>query len=134
MIGLDTNVLIRYITQDDKDQAEIAGDIIEQNCTIYEPGYINQIVICEIVWVLRRAYGYEKKIVIRVIQKILQTSEMVVENSENVLKALDAYKNGKADYSDYLIAFSNGTAGCKYTITFDKRAANFKLFKGLSSL
>ena len=91
MIGLDSNVLIRYITQDDKDQAEIAGAIIE-------PGYINQIVICEIVWVLRRAYGYEKKIVIRVIQRILQTSEMVVENSENVRKALDAYKNGKADY------------------------------------
>jgi predicted nucleic-acid-binding protein len=129
MIGIDTNILIRYITQDDEIQSELATKFIEKNCTGSKPGYINQIVICEIIWVLRRAYGYDKKIVIQVVEKLLRSSEIVVENSPNIWKALNEYENGNADFSDYLIALSNNNAGCDFTITFDKKASGNKLFK-----
>ncbi len=132
MIGLDTNILVRYITQDDKNQAELATKFIEKNCTGTKPGFINQIVICEIIWVLCRAYGYDKKLVIRIIEKLLQSSEIVVENSSIIWKALKEYENGNADFSDYLIARSNIKSGCNYTVTFDKKASGNKVFKILS--
>lgn len=132
MIGLDTNILVRYITQDDQNQAELATKFIEKNCTGTKPGFINQIVICEIIWILCRAYGYDKKLVIRIIGKLLQSSEIVVENSPIIWKALKEYENGNADFSDYLIALSNIKSGCDYTVTFDKKASGNKLFKILS--
>ena len=61
MIGLDTNVLVRYITQDDSRQSEVANHLIETRCSRSNPGHIGQIVLCELVWVLRRAYGYDKQ-------------------------------------------------------------------------
>ncbi len=134
MIGLDTNILIRYITQDDKTQAKIASAFIEKNCTIDAPGYISQIVVCEIVWVLKRAYGYDKKIVIDVIERLLKTGELIVENSENIRMALRVYQTGKADFSDYLLAISNSEVGCEYTVTFDKNASDSGLFRILSNL
>ena len=133
MIGIDTNVLIRYITQDDEVQAKIASDYIESNCTLNNPGYINQIVLCEIIWVLKRAYRYNKQIIIDIIRQLLQTGELMVDNSENVWLALEAYEEGSADFSDYLIALSNKNAGCEKTITFDKNAAYFSLFDQINS-
>ncbi|MEJ2544225.1 MAG: type II toxin-antitoxin system VapC family toxin [Calditrichaceae bacterium] len=132
MIGIDTNILIRYITQDDEIQSELATKFIEKNCTVTKPGYVNQIVICEIIWILRRAYVYDKKLVIQVVEKLLRSSEIVVENSPNIWKALNEYENGNADFSDYLIALSNNNSGCDFTITFDKKASGNKLFKILS--
>ena len=128
MIGLDTNILIRYITQDDKIQAKQASNFIEENCTANKPGFINQIVLCEINWVLKHAYGYKKEIRIEVLDKLLQTRELIVENSENAILALSYYKTGSADFSDYLIAVSNSELGCTYSVTFDKKAADINLF------
>jgi len=131
MIGLDTNMLIRYITQDDDEQSGKAVNFLEQKCTIEDPGYINLIVLCEMVWVLKRAYGYEKRIIIDVLEKLIQTGQLVVEKSELVWEAIEAYKTGLADFSDYLIAISNKSAGCQYTTTFDHRAGAFNLFRKL---
>jgi predicted nucleic-acid-binding protein len=128
MIGLDTNILIRYITQDDKLQSKKASTFIEENCTEDNPGYINQIVLCEINWVLKHAYRYEKELIISVLDRLLQTRELIVENSENARSALGFYKTGKADFSDYLIATLNHESGCADTATFDKKAGEFKLF------
>jgi len=131
MIGLDTNVVIRYITQDDPQQSAEAEKFIEQNCTVEEPGYINYMVLCEMVWVLKGAYGYDKNIIIGVLENLIQTAEIMVENSEVVWMALEAFKTGPADFSDYLIACFNKQAGCHYTATFDQDAGEFNLFRKL---
>lgn len=120
MVGLDTNVIIRYITQDDPDQSKIATAFIEQYCTVDNPGYINQIVLCEIVWVLKGAYRYDKKVIIEVLHKLQMAREIIVENADNVRKATEAYTSGNADFSDYLIALSNHQQGCSHTVSFDK--------------
>jgi predicted nucleic-acid-binding protein len=130
MIGIDTNVLIRYIVQDEPEQSKIAAGFIENQCTSPSPGYISQIVLCEIVWVLKRAYKYDKEIIVDVINQILLTKEFKVENSQNAWLALKEFKTGKADFADHLLGISNNKAGCNYTITLDKTASlssNFKL-------
>jgi len=121
VIGLDTNVLVRYITQDDRDQAAQATRLIETRCTAAAPGRVAHIVLCELVWVLRRAYGYSKPQVVEVLNQILVTAELDVENEGIAFQALDAYREETADFSDYLLALSNRAAGCETTYTFDTR-------------
>lgn len=132
MIGLDTNVLVRYIVQDDEEQSRLASTVLEKECSEKNPGYINIIVICELVWVLERAYGYEKKLIAGVLEQILATENLEVESSELVWKALRDYKTGQANFSDHLIAHLNDNAETRMTYTFDKKAAKNKLFKLLS--
>lgn len=129
MIGIDINVLIRYIVQDDPEQSALATHFLEKSINAVSPGYISQIVICEIVWVLKRAYRYEKSVIIQVIRQILNASELIVENSESVWQALKDFELGDADFSDYLIAQCNRYHGCDYTITFDKQAVQHPLVK-----
>lgn len=124
MIGLDTNVVVRYITQDDPDQSNLAGDFIEKYCTRSNPGFVNLIVCCEIVWVLKRAYGYDKTTILAVMKQILQTAELHIENADLVWKALSEFESGNADFSDYLISSINRNNDCSYTVTFDKKAAS----------
>jgi predicted nucleic-acid-binding protein len=130
MIGIDTNVLIRYIVQDDPLQSKLAVTFMEKNCTKSNPGFVNLIVCCEIVWVLHRAYNYNKDTIIRVMKQILLTSELYVEDAETVRKSLHDFENGNADFSDYIISHINSE--CEYTVTFDKNAAKIPLCKLLS--
>ena len=132
MIGVDTNVLVRYIVQDDIEQSKIASRFIEGQISSSKPGFINQIVLCELVWVLKRAYHYEKTIILNVIEKILQTKEFVIDNADIVWIALREYREGKADFSDYLIASYNKHSDCTHTVTFDRIASNAKFIKILS--
>jgi len=123
MIGLDTNVLVRYITHDDADQAAIANCLIESACTKRRPGRVCQIVLYELVWVLSRAYGYEKAQVVPVIDQILMSAELDVESEPLAREALAAWREATADYSDYLILLANRAAGCELTYSFDRRLA-----------
>ncbi len=123
MIGLDTNVLVRYITQDDARQAARAARVMEARCTTESPGWINAVVTCELVWVLEGAYGYSRATVARVLRQILGTAELLVESPQLVWVALRAYEKSGADFADYLIGAGNREAGCEATFTFDKRAA-----------
>lgn len=132
MIGMDTNVLVRYIVQDDVEQSKIATRFIEKRISLSNPGFINQIVLCEFVWVLKRAYGYEKTIIFKVLEKILQTKEFVVDNADIVWIALREYQKGEADFSDYLIASYNQYSDCTHTVTFNQIASKAKYFKLLS--
>lgn len=123
MIGLDTNVLVRYVVQDDTTQAEAAGRLLEGQCTRESPGLVNGIVLAEMVRVLRRAYGYEKDLVVTVLRQILQTAELTVEDPAVAWAALSDFETGGADFADCLIAHGNHAAGCNATYTFDKKAA-----------
>jgi predicted nucleic-acid-binding protein len=123
MIGLDTNVLVRYLTQDDPEQSARANDLIDTHCTREDPGRISLIVLCELVWVLRRAYGYRKPLVIKVLEDIFAAGELDVEDSHVAASALAAYKKGPADFADYAVVFSNRAAGCGLTYSFDHKLA-----------
>ncbi len=123
MIGLDTNVLIRYLTQDDPDPAERAGRIIETHCTRDEPCLVSLVVLCELVWVLRGAYGYEKKQVIKVLEQLLATSELSIEAEYTARSSLAAYRRGTADFADYVIVFSSRARGGEITYSFDPKLA-----------
>lgn len=124
MIGLDTNVLVRYIVQDDTDQAAHAGDLIEQRCTVTSPGWISSIVIRGLVWVFEGAYDYSRDVIASVLRQILVTAELSVDSPQLCWIALRAYEHSGADFADYLIGAGNREAGCETTFTFDKRAAH----------
>ncbi|WP_425153795.1 PIN domain-containing protein [Candidatus Palauibacter sp.] len=128
MIGLDTNLLVRFITGDDPELAAVAARLIRGRCTAESPGYVGVPVLVELVWVLRRGYRYDKAAVIQVIRKLLGAAELVVESTEVVQLALRDYESGKADFADYLIGRANRAHGCVRTYTFDRRAARSSLF------
>jgi predicted nucleic-acid-binding protein len=123
MIGLDTNVLVRYVVQDDADQSARATELIETHCRADNPGWIDSIVLCELVWVLESAYGYEREIVASVLRQLLGTADIVVENPTQAWSALRAYESGPADFADYLVGLRNHGNGCESTYTFDRRAS-----------
>jgi len=123
VIGLDTNILVRYVTQDDARQSKIANRLIETRCSRSNPGRVSQIVLCELTWVLSRAYGYDKQQLIGLLEQLLITAELDVENESLARDALTAWRDGTADYSDYLIARSNQASGCDTTYSFDRKLA-----------
>lgn len=123
MIGLDTNVLVRYIVQDDAQQGARAANLIEARCTAEEPGRVDAIVMCELVWVLEGGYRYSREVVAAVLRQLLGTAELSVEAPHLAWAAVRAYERDNADFADYLIGARNKEAGCLATFTFDKRAS-----------
>lgn len=123
MIGLDTSVLVRYLTQDDPEQGAAAALLIESRCTRDAPGYVALTVLCELVWVLRKAYGYDRALIGSVLEKILISAELDVEGEDVVWCAVQAYRDGPADFADYVIVHGNRRAGCEITYTFDQKLA-----------
>ena len=125
MIGLDTNVLVRYLTKDDERQWEQAVEIVEGG----EECFIANIVICELIWVLRgKPYHFSKQEVSNTIETMLQCGVFEWESRSLVYQALQHFKQGKADFSDYLIGAVARNAGCSKIITFDKKLTNEKGF------
>jgi predicted nucleic-acid-binding protein len=129
VIGLDTNVLIRYIVRDDPGQARAATRLVESECTPENPGLINPVVLCELVWVLTRGYGYDRLTAARVIRRLLSVQELRVSGAESAWRALRRFEQGKADFADYLIGISNQEGKASVTYTFDRRAAESDLFR-----
>ncbi len=123
MIGLDTNVLLRYIVRDDAAQAKAAGRLIEERCSKEQPGHVSQVVLAELAWVLGRGYGYAKAEVVKVLGAILTSAELKVQEAALAWAALRAFQTGQADFADYLIGAENASCGCETTCTFDRRAA-----------
>lgn len=100
MIGLDTNILVRYLTRDDEQQWQQAVLVIQHN----QPCFVTNIVLCEVVWVLRGAtYGFRKAEIINTLKAMLHSAAFEFESRSTVDQALQRYKKGKADFSDYLI-------------------------------
>lgn len=127
MIGLDTNVLVRYIVQDDPVQAAAATTLIESRCTEESPGFVSQLVLAEIFWVLARGYGYPKPLLVQVFNKLMGAAELEIEDLTNARAALRMYESGPAGLADLLIAQRARSAGCETTFTFDRNAAKSSL-------
>jgi predicted nucleic-acid-binding protein len=119
--GIDTNVLVRYLVQDEPLQGRKAAAFITRECSADSPGLINRILLCEMVWVLERAYQYPRSQVAQALDRILRTSQFEIEDHEEAWNALREYQAG-GDFADALIAAVNRRLGCEYTVTFDRRA------------
>jgi predicted nucleic-acid-binding protein len=123
VIGLDTNVVIRYLTQDDPKQAPIATRLMEKTLSSDDPGFISLVVLAEVVWVLVSLYSVDRTGVSDIVSGLLTTEQLRVESAELVWRAKRRYEASKADFSDALIAECAMAAGCKRAITFDRTAA-----------
>lgn len=128
MIGLDTNLLVRYLTQDDAAQSKQAARIIDAAIAADEDLYLNHIVVCELTWVLSRAYGYAKDELLGVLEKILAAGQFAFEDKDCLWRALEAFRSSRADFADGLIGVKNSTAGCRTTVTLDRAAAGLGNF------
>jgi predicted nucleic-acid-binding protein len=121
MIGLDTNVLVRYIMQDDAKQAALASRLVESLGD--SAGYIPVVVIAELSWVLSSAYDLSRQQLGEALEGVLRSKEWVVEKADIVWQAVRLFQNGGADFADCLIFRSAAAAGCEKTVTFDRSAA-----------
>jgi predicted nucleic-acid-binding protein len=128
MIAIDTNVLVRYLTQDDSEQAQIVNKLLEKYGGYPQSIFINNIVICELTWVLERGYKYSKSQIISVVRSIFSTLEFSFEHHNVLWLALEEYELKNIDFSDSLISQLNKYYGCEKTFTFDKVAAKNNLF------
>jgi predicted nucleic-acid-binding protein len=124
MTGLDTNVLVRYIVRDDAAQAQAAARFLREHCTPESPGWVNRVVCCELVWVLQRSYGYSREQIGEVLERLLRTRQLSVEDLPAAWKALAAYRSSKGDFADALLAATNRESGCTETVTFDRTAGS----------
>lgn len=123
MIGLDTNVVVRFLAQDDAEQSAIATRFMSR-LTTEEPGFISSVVLAEISWVLLRRYKLSRDELSSTIFGLLETAELLLENAEAVYRALAVYKAGSSvEFADALIAETAALAGAGETVTFDRAAA-----------
>ena len=122
MIGLDTNVLVRYIAQDEPVQSALATRLIE-GFTAKAPGFVSTVTLVETVWVLARAYKVPKADLLQIIENVLRSRELMVEDAETHYLALNVFATAAVDYADAVIAEAGRRAGCEATLTFDRRAA-----------
>lgn len=131
MIGVDTNILVRHLVQDDVEQAARATAFIEGRLTRDTPGFINRMVVVELIWVLETSYGFARNLVADLIDRLLRTAELVVEDADQVNEAIQRFRRSGADLADLLLAIGNARHGCSETYTFDRRAARAAGFAGL---
>ena len=129
MIGLDTNILVRYLTQDDPHQSPQATEIIERRLSEETPGFVSIVAMVETVWVLERAYKLPARKIAAVVEGMLQTDVLVIENEQEVFTAMIALKEGHGSFADSLIAGLGTRAGCSCTLTFDRQAARLSGFE-----
>jgi predicted nucleic-acid-binding protein len=129
MIGLDTNILVRYLTQDDPVQSPKAREIIERRLTEEKPGFISIVALVETVWVLERAYGLSPREIAGAVERVLQTDVLIVENEQEVFTGMIALKNGQGSFADAVIAALGARVGCSCTLTFDRKALRLPGFE-----
>lgn len=122
MIGLDTNVLVRYIMQDDPKQSPQATRLIE-SLNSDSPGYITLVSVVELYWVLTSSYELTGLQVAQAVELILRSKQLMVERADQVMRALRVFGQGKADFADCLIERAASGAGCDQTMTFDVGAS-----------
>ena len=129
MIGLDTNVLVRYLTQDDATQSRQATLVIENQLTEARPGFISLVTMVETVWVLGRVYRLSNVEIATAVERILQADTLLVQNEQEAFTAMIALKTGAGSFSDALIGALGEWAGCTVTLTFDTKAKRLKQFQ-----
>ena len=119
MIGLDTNVLVRYLTLDDPDQGARASEVIDRAARDGTALFVSAVVLCELVWVLERAYGYRRVEVAGALEGVLRAAQFRFADPGLLWRAMADYRDGRADFADHVIGRQGTAAGCEATVTFD---------------
>ena len=132
MIGLDTNILVRYLAQDDPVQSPKATELIERQLTEENPGFLSVVAMVETAWILDRAYGLAADEIAAAIERMLQADVLVVDNEQEVFTAMIALKEGHGSFADALIGGLGARAGCTRTLTFDQKASRLAGFELVS--
>lgn len=134
MRGLDTNVLVRVLTQDDPAQAQTAAQLLTETRQGGERLHISTTVLCELIWTLRgRPYRLDRESLSNLLDSLLGDELFEIQDHDLVRRALDDYRQGQADFADYFIGWQNRTAGCRDTLTFDGQLRVHQNFSVLSS-
>ena len=129
MIGLDTNVLVRYLTQDDPAQFARAAAFIDAASEREEQFLINAPVLCELVWVLATVYDYSREEIAQALEQIFTTAQFEIERLDEARQALGDFRSSQADFSDALIGRINRSLGAKHTVTFDRDLKAVETFR-----
>jgi predicted nucleic-acid-binding protein len=122
MLGVDTNVLVRYLIRDDQSQYEKARRLIEREVSKGEPVLVSMLVLLETEWVLRSRYELAKAEIVTAFSALLDTADLAFEDEPSVEHAVYSWKDSTADFADCLIGARNRRLGCRATATFDGRA------------
>jgi predicted nucleic-acid-binding protein len=126
--GLDTNVLLRLLLADDPRQAARAREWLHAQPR-GQRLLINRIALCELIWTLRRGYRFDREQIAEVIDRLLKSRDMLIEDYDSVVLALDLYRTSHADFADCLLGVTNRVLGCSATGTFDRHAAELDAFE-----
>jgi len=129
MIGIDANILVRLIVADEPKQTAAARDFISDRCTPDDPGYVSNVVLAEVAWILARGYGHSRDDIADALERIMETAQLQVESSTDVAAALADYRRGPAGFTDCLIGHLHRTGECTHTVTFDRKAARLTGFE-----
>ena len=129
MKGLDTNILARYLRDDDIVQSAKAARLMQRAINENQPLFINHVVLCDLTWILTSVYDHTKNDLIEMIEKVLAAEYLELEDRNTVQSALEDYKSSKADFADCLIGRNNLKACCEFTLTFDRRLRPLQSFR-----
>lgn len=129
MIGIDTNLALRYLLKDDKLQTAKAEHILEHTLTENGPGFISLVTVLEMIWVLESVYKFSAQEIVSAIEQLIQAEALFVQNEREVYQALQLVKNAQGTFNDALVAALGQWAGCSHTLTFDRKACRLPGFK-----
>jgi predicted nucleic-acid-binding protein len=129
MIGLDTNVVLRYLLQDDPEQARQANEIFDGLLSELKPGFLSLACVLEIVWVLRSLMRQDPSQIAAHLERLLAADSLAVQNEQQVFEAAFALKRRTGEFEDALIGALDAWAGCEKTLTFDRRAGRLPGFE-----
>ncbi len=129
MTGIDTNILVRYLVQDNPEQTQKAVAFMDRQLNNNNPGYISSVTMAETVWVLTRSYAFPDREVADAVERLLQAEVLVVENGDEVFTAAAALRTGRGKFTDALIGALAASAGCESVVTFDRKAVRLPGFK-----
>jgi predicted nucleic-acid-binding protein len=131
VIGLDTNVIVRYLAQDDPRQSAAATRLMEGSLSGEERGFVSVVTLAEVVWVMSSNYRATRAAIADIVEGLLTTPQLAIERADVIWRALRAYRDSKADFSDAVIVELGLEAGCTKTVTFDRDAAAHPGFEAL---
>ena len=133
MIGIDTNVLVRLLVRDHAAQLRAAEKFVSTHCTTANPGFVSRVVIAELAWVLGDVYGYDRHEIAGALRALRNVTQLKLDAAEAVESALEDFAASSAEFTDCLIARLNRSAGCEFTVTFDRKASKIAGFRLLST-
>jgi predicted nucleic-acid-binding protein len=128
MLGVDTNVLVRFLVRDDEDQFERAQKLIKLEIAAGRRVFVSLLVLLETEWVLRSRYSLQKNLIIEAISRLLDAADVRFEDEPAIEEALFIWKDATADFADCLIGAKNRRLGCRATATFDTKASKLSVF------